>query len=172
MAMVANSPMITTTMSSSIRVKPFRDITADPLRAPKGAEPVSPWLGATYSGRRASFLQEPCLPLRINPIHSQADTYDQGDAQPSGSLHMAFYHLRGSFLLPDRHLKYKLVMDLQDHARRKAPFFQGPRDADHRDLDQIRGRALERGVRGRALAEGSDVVIAVLELRDVTPPSE
>src|SRR5689334_6366542 len=116
MAMVANSPMITTTMSSSIRVKPFRDITADPPGA-KGHRAVSPWLGATYSGHRASFLQEPCLPLGINPIHSQSDTYDEGDAQPGGSLHMAFYHLRGSFLLPGRHLKYKLVMDLQDHAR-------------------------------------------------------
>src|SRR6266700_1205167 len=33
MAMVANNPMITTTMSSSIRVKPFRDITAVPQGA-------------------------------------------------------------------------------------------------------------------------------------------
>src|SRR5207244_1558800 len=38
-------------------------------------------------------MQEPCLPLCIDPIHSHADTYDQGDVQLSGSLHMAFYHV-------------------------------------------------------------------------------
>jgi len=35
MAMVANNPMITTTMSSSIRVKPF-ETSLPTLRAPKG----------------------------------------------------------------------------------------------------------------------------------------
>jgi len=65
-------------------------------------------------------MQEPCLPLCIDPIHSHADTYDQGDVQLSGSLHMAFYHVRGDFLLSMRYLKYKLVMNLQDHARREA----------------------------------------------------
>jgi len=38
MAMVANNPMITTTDERSIRVKPFRDITADPP-APKAPSP-------------------------------------------------------------------------------------------------------------------------------------
>src|SRR5437899_11282000 len=91
MAMVANNPMITTTMSSSIRVKPFRDIAANPPGA-KGRRAVSPWLGATYSARRSLFLQEPCLPLRIDPIHSHADTYDQWDPHPGGSIPMAFYN--------------------------------------------------------------------------------
>src|SRR3989441_10096950 len=194
MAMVANSPMITTTMSSSIRVKPFRDITADPLRAPKGAEPVSPWLGATYSGRRASFLQEPCLPLRIDPIRSHTDTadlrvplvvsvgidpirshtdtYDQRDAQVGGSLHMAFYQLRGDLLLPTRDLNHKFVMHLQDYAGPEPLLLQGAGNADHRDLDQVRSRPLEGGVGGGPLAKRANVVVAVLELRYVAPPSE
>src|SRR5712691_4556262 len=85
---------------------------------------------------------------------------------------MAFYQLRGGFPLPGRYLKYKLVMDLQDHARGKPPLLQSAGDADHRDLDQVCGGALEGGVGGGTLAERSDVVVAVLELRYVAPSSE
>src|SRR5439155_1269597 len=126
------------------------------LQAPTGPEPVSPWLGATYSERQGAFLQEPCLPFGVDPIHSHADTYDQGDPQLGGALHMAFYQLCGSFLLPVWHLKYKLVMDLQDHARHKSPLLQGPCDADHRDLDQVTriARALkERGLVSRMILQ-------------------
>src|SRR2546430_3331038 len=49
----------------------------------------------------------------------RSDTYDQWDAQLGRSLHVAFYKLRGGFLLPARDLNDKLVMDLQDHARCK-----------------------------------------------------
>src|SRR6266853_499644 len=157
MAMVANNPMITTTMSSSIRVKPFRDFTADPPSA---------------KGRRASFLQEPCLSLRIDPIHSHADTYDQGDPQVGGSLHMAFYQLRGDLLLTMRDLNHKLVMHLQDHSRREPLLLQGGGNADHGDLDQVRRRTLEGGVGGGPLAKRAHVVVLVLELRYVAPPSE
>src|SRR5438128_2800832 len=171
MAMVANNPMITTTMSSSIRVKPFRDIAANPPGA-KRRRAVSPWLGATYSARRSLFLQEPCLPLRIDPIHSHADTYDQWDPQLGGSLHMAFYQLCGGFRLPVRDLNYKLVMDLQDHAGCEPLLFQGAGDADHRDFDQVGRRSLKGGVGGRTFPERADVVVTILQLRDVAPPSK
>src|SRR6266850_2895355 len=85
---------------------------------------------------------------------------------------MAFYQLRGGFPLPGRYLKYKLVMYLYDHAGCKPPLPQTSGDPDHRDLDQVRGRALEGRVGGGTLAECSDVVVAVLELRYVAPPSE
>src|SRR5207245_11285230 len=142
------------------------------LRAPKGTERVSPWLGATYSGRRASFLQEPCLPLRIDPIHSHTDTYDQMDAQDGGSLHMAFYQLRGDLRLPTRDLNHKFVMHLQDHAGPEPLLLQGAGNADHRDLDQVRSRTLEGGVGGGPLTKRANVVVAVLELRYVGSPSE
>jgi len=48
---------------------------------------------------------------------------------------MAFYQLRGGFPLSGRYLKYKLVMDLQYHARRKPPLLQAAGDPDHGDLD-------------------------------------
>ena len=57
-------------------------------------------------------MQEPCLPLGIDPIRSNADSYDEGHPQVGRTLHMAFYQLCGSFHLPGWHLKYKLVMHL------------------------------------------------------------
>src|SRR2546430_17149853 len=86
----------------------------------------------------------------------RSDTYDQWDAQLGRSLHVAFYKLRGGFLLPARDLNDKLVMDLQDHARCKPPLSQGPGDADHRDLDQvgrIAGALRERGLASRMILQ-------------------
>src|SRR6266403_425177 len=135
--------------------------------------PLRDWSSDVCSSDlRGPFLQEPCLPLGVDPIHSYADTYDQRDSQLGSPLHMAFYQLCGGFPLPGRYFKYKFVMDLQYHARRKPPLLQAGGDPDHGDLDQVRSRALERGVGSSSLAERSDVVVAVLQLGYVAPPSE
>src|SRR3989441_7538129 len=63
-------------------------------------------------------------------------------------------------------------MHLQDHAGPEPLLLQGAGNADHRDLDQVRSRTLERGVGGGPLAKRTNVVVAVLELRYVAPPSE
>src|SRR5437899_3441621 len=85
---------------------------------------------------------------------------------------MAFYQLRGDLLLPTRDLNHKFVMHLQDHAGPEPLLLQGAGNADHRDLDQVRSRPLEGGVGGGPLAKRPNVVVAVLELRYVAPPSE
>src|SRR6266545_1068585 len=172
MAIVAKSPMITTTMRSSISVKPRRDVKAHPpgakgRRARRKREP-----GATYSRRYGPLSQEPCSALRIDPIRSNTDSYDQRNAQLGGTLHMAFYEVRCDLLLPARHLKHKLVMDLQDHVGGETPLAQRAGDADHGDLDEVARRALERRVGRGALAEGADVEVLVLELGDVAAPAE
>src|SRR5712691_9311017 len=94
MAIAAKSPMITTTMSSSINVKPRRDITC----VPSGREGAPSGFITTRCPRivpRRPFLQEPCLSLGIDPIHSNADSYDEWHPQVGGALHMAFYQLCG-----------------------------------------------------------------------------
>src|SRR6266700_4821252 len=63
-------------------------------------------------------------------------------------------------------------MHLQDHAGRKTTLLEGGRNAHHRDLNQVRRRPLQRRIGRRALAERADVVVAILELRDVAPPSK
>src|SRR5260370_42689450 len=118
------------------------------------------------------FLQEPCLTFGIEPIRSHAGSYDQGHPQSCGLLHMASYQFASDFLLAGGHLKYKLVMHLQDHAGRKTALLERARDPDHGQLDQVRRRALQRGVGGGALTEGADIEVAILELRDVAPSSE
>src|SRR5881628_1845390 len=85
---------------------------------------------------------------------------------------MAFYKLSCGLLLPERDLKYKLIMDLEDQAGLQPARLQGARDPDHRDLDQIRGRSLERRVRRSPLAEGPDVEVPIFELGYVAPSSE
>src|SRR3989442_7894207 len=125
-----------------------------------------------YSGHRSPFLQELCLALRIDPIRSHTDTYDERHPQTGSRLHMAFYQLRGGPLLSLRHLKHELVMHLQQHPNGEPSLAQGLVDANHRDLDQVRRGPLERRVRGGALPERADIEVPVLELRDVAPPSE
>src|SRR5207248_9531396 len=91
---------------------------------------------------RRRFLQKPWLSVGIDPIDSSADSSDQWHAQVGGPLHMAFYQLSGDPRLFGWNLKYKLIMHLQDHARRETAFSEGRRDAHHGDLDQVRRRPL------------------------------
>src|SRR2546425_12095159 len=49
---------------------------------------------------------------------------------------------------------------------------QGPVDPDHGELDEVGGGTLQRRVGGRALPEGADVEVLVLELRNVAPAAE
>src|SRR5256885_1490783 len=173
-AIAARIPMITTTINSSISVKPRRPVTCLPSGRQRAPNPElhARGPGATYSGNRTTILQEPCLTLRINPIAYHTDTYDERHSQTRGPFHMAFYQVRGAPLLPLRHLEHELVVHLQQHPSREILFAQGPLDADHGDLDQVRRRSLERGVGRGALPERTDIEVSVLQLRNVAPPSE
>src|SRR2546425_10727851 len=71
-----------------------------------------------------------------------------------------------------RSLKYKLVMDLQDHARCDPARAERAGDANHGDLDQVRCRPLQRRVGRRALPERPDVEVPILEFGDIAPPAE
>src|SRR6266550_1704924 len=152
LANAARIPRITTTMSSSISVKPPRDRNGLPPWARKGAG----WRRHdTHRNPTPKYwapppiLQEPCLSLGIDPIASNTDTYDQGNAQYGGRLHMAFYQ-----------------------AAREPLLGEGPVDADHGDLDEIGGGALEWRVGRRALSEGADVEVAIAQLGNVAAAAE
>src|SRR2546425_527703 len=175
MAMAARIPMITTTTRSSIRVKPRRDVTAYPPGA-KGRRTASSTASRPVRrpiiGHRRPILQEACLPLGIDPIPAHAGTYDQRNAQPAGGFHMAFYKLARDRLLRFRDLEHQLVMDLEHHPSAEVSLAERPVDANHRDLDEVGGGALERGIGRRALAEGADVEVAVAQLRNVAAAPE
>src|SRR5713226_8194308 len=173
MAMAARIPMITTTMSSSISVKPRCDLTAWPStclvrpHSAAGSARVPPIVG-----REGCNLQEPCSALGLHPILSDTETYHERDPQIGRPFHVAFYQFFCAPLLRIRHLEDELVMHLQQHPRPQAVGPQRRGNADHRQLNQVRRRTLQRRVGRRPLPECPDVETLVLELRDIAPPPE
>src|ERR1043165_5396387 len=63
-------------------------------------------------------------------------------------------------------------MNLEQHFSPEPTFPQRRMDADHRHLDEIRRRTLDRRVGGRSFAECADVEVSVPQLRNVPPPTE
>src|SRR3982750_283530 len=113
MAIEARIPMITTTIKSSISVKP-RAFTA----LPSGREKASIQKTRNrrpYCGPCRQFLQESCLTLRVDPILSGTDTYNKRHPQAGYPLHLAFYKGFRSRLFRFRNLEHQLVVHLQQH---------------------------------------------------------
>src|SRR5687768_10937241 len=63
-------------------------------------------------------------------------------------------------------------MHLQEHLRSYSSVTKRAVDPDHRHLDQVGGRALDRRVRGGSLSERADVEVPVADLGDVAPAAE
>src|SRR5215208_5955727 len=202
-AIATMMPMITTTIRSSIRVKPslrrigtrgrdtpgsvcaLQDGNAGATTSPQG---ISRSVRTTYairpdpatgplalSIRGDSRRMQGSAALRFQPVCPRAGLHEEGHRQLHRVLHLAF-HERGDLVqLRLRHLEHQLVVHLEEHLglppagglRAVASGPQRPVDADHGDLDQVRGRALDGGVRGGPLAERPDVEVAVAELGNV-----
>ena len=62
-------------------------------------------------------------------------------------------------------------MHLEQHARARSLFRERRVDADHRDLDDVGGGALDGRVGGRAFAELPDVPVGRAQFGDVAAPS-
>src|SRR6266567_5326080 len=167
-ANAARIPMITTTISSSISVKP-RAFTALPSGRERASTRKAP-NRRPYCGQRPPFLQEACLALRVDPILSSAYSYDERHPQIRYSLHLAFYKGRGIRPLTLRGLKHQLVMHLQEHAGAQLRLLERRVDPDHRDFDEVSRRSLQGGIRCGTLAKGADTEVAVPELGDVAAP--
>src|SRR6266576_3855913 len=170
MAKAARIPMITTTINSSISVKPRAFKTIPP--GAKGRLSEKSPNRRPNCGHYPPFLQEACLTLRVDPILSGADTYDERHPQFANPLHLAFYKTPGRVVVVLSDTKNELVVHLQDHPGVQASLLDSGMDSDHGDLDQVRRRPLERRVRCRTLAEGADTEVAVPQLGDITPASE
>ena len=63
-------------------------------------------------------------------------------------------------------------MNLHDHEGREPLPFQTPGDPDHRDLDQVGGRPLNRGVDRHPLGELPDGRLGTADLRKIPPAAE
>ena len=65
-----------------------------------------------------------------------------------------------------RYFKDQFVVDLQCHARLQSLFAQSGIDADHGDLDKVRGRALQRRVYGSALGKTTLIGVFAVDVGD------
>ena len=77
-----------------------------------------------------------------------------------------------SFDLRLRHFENQLVVHLQQHLRLELCLLELRLDADHGAADDVGGGALQPRVDGRALVEGADRRIAVLDVRVVALAAE
>ena len=77
---------------------------------------------------------------------------------------------RVHFLL--RNFKHQFVMDLQQHARPQFALAHLGVDADHGQLDQVGGGALQRGVDRGALGEAAQVGVLAVDVGNGTHAAE
>ena len=90
----------------------------------------------------------------------------RGTARLCGALHRSAGEGRGFLREGSRRFENELVVDLEEKA--DAGELRGERgvEGEHRLLDEVRGRALERRVHRHALGVRADVVVAVVEARN------
>ena len=89
----------------------------------------------------------------VVPGAADADRDVEGHPQLVGGAHLPAYQGLDGLPLPRRHLEDQLVVHLQQHPAGQPLGRQGPVDAEHRDLDQVRSRALDRGVEGHPFGD-------------------
>src|ERR1041385_504047 len=108
----------------------------------------------------------------IQPVVPHAHIHDQRDLERRGALHVALdQHGHRLDLGPGR-LEDELVVDLQQQPARQPLLPERPVEAHHRDLDEIRRGALERGILRLSLAECAQVEVLVPDLGDIAPTPE
>src|SRR3990172_1646970 len=107
------------------------------------------------------------------PVIADLDVDRQGHAQGQGALHDLAEDRHEPFDLLPTDLQEELVVDLQERPRPEAPRREPGIEPDHRDLDNIRGRALDRHVDRHSLAGTPKRGVTGVELRDLPlPPQE
>ena len=95
---------------------------------------------------------------------------EQTDAPPAevlpvavgGLLHGVADHAGHGVSLVRWGFQHELVVDLEQHPGLETIAPQRVVNADHRDLDQVRRRSLDRRVRGHPLTKGTNVEVAII----------
>ena len=75
-------------------------------------------------------------------------------------------------LLARRDLEDKLVVDLEEEAGAQPARIELSTHLEHRDLDDVRSRPLDRGVEGDPLGDLAPLTVVAREIRQVTPAPE
>ena len=110
--------------------------------------------------------------MRFEPVFSEAGVGNEGNGEADGALHLFeddFFD-EVFFLREDGEVEF--VVYLEDHFALNALGLETIEDTDHRHLDDISCRALNRGVDGVALSEASDGGIVGVDIRQVAATAE
>src|ERR1019366_8352786 len=82
--------------------------------------------------------------LDVAPVGAQAHFGDYGDAEFGDVFHFVLDQRAEFFGLGGEDVEEEFVVDLQRHARTQVAFGDGCVDAEHGELDEVGGGALQR----------------------------
>ena len=111
------------------------------------------------------------ISLGFIPAASRLGLHHQRHLQLGHLLHFPLQNGGGCLGLRLGALDDQLVVDLENELGLQPGLPKGLIHPDHGQLDDIRRRALDGGVQRHPLAEGAEVEVAALELRQIPPPA-
>src|SRR5574338_882946 len=82
--------------------------------------------------------------LRLDPVRTLPHVDHEWHREFRRVLHLVADEFPNIFQLGSRYLEHQFVVNLQQHPRLEPTLRQGALDIDHRDLDQVRRRSLDR----------------------------
>src|SRR3954453_11930782 len=110
--------------------------------------------------------------FRLKPVPPDSDVHAQRRIEVERSRHLAADYVAGALGLVLGSLEEELVVNLEDELGRQARLAQRVAAAGHRDLDDVRRRALDDHVHGEALAQHPRLPLPRPQLRDAADATE
>ncbi len=110
--------------------------------------------------------------LDVAPVLAEAYFGDDGDGEGGGGLHLGFDKLLHLFGFSGDDVEEEFVVDLEGHEGTEFTAGDFGVDAEHGDLDEVGGSALQRRVDGSTFGEAALVGIAGLDVGDGADAAE
>src|ERR1700716_2092354 len=138
-----------------------------PITSPRNCRAIVSTSGS--SGMCGGGLRDP---RHLVPVRADAYVDDEGHVERIRGRHLLTEDARGRVDRIARKLDDELVVDLQHHARGRLALCKTVVDATHRDLHDVRRRALDRHVDGHAFGGIADRGVPTRHVRDVAAATE
>src|SRR5579862_2131156 len=133
---------------------------------------ISASAATTKLNRSASDERVAIEHLDVVPIPAGLERHFQRYRQRDRAFHVRAQDAGDLVALRCEHLENELVVNLQEHRRVEARAGERALDADHRELHEIRGAALQRGVGRLALRRRAQHVVSRRQAGHVPPAAQ